>query len=69
MSLCDGRNPLPGLSPLAAVPFEANEAVILCLDRSGVNMLGIYMRMYSCSDVYPQIMGDLNVHQVQVEVA
>lgn len=32
-------------------------------------MLGIYMRMYSCSDLYPQIMGDLSVHQVQVEVA
>lgn len=49
--------------------FGANEAVILGLDGSGVNMLGIYMRMYSCSDLYPQIMGDLALLQVQVEVA
>lgn len=69
MSPRDGRNPLPGLLPLAAVPFEANEAVLLGLDRLGVSMLGIYMRMYSCSDLNPQIMGNLNVHQVQVEVA
>lgn len=69
MSPCDGRNPLPGFLPLAAMPFEANQAVILGLDRLGVSMLGIYMRTYSCSDLNPQIMGDLNVHQVRVEVA
>lgn len=69
MSPSDESNRLPGLSPLATLPFETKEAVILGLDRPGVNMLGsLYEHILIFRSVL-QIMGDLDVYQIQVEAA
>lgn len=49
MSPCDESDRLPGLSPLASLPFETKEAVILGLDRPGVNMLGSLYEHMICA--------------------